>query len=116
MNISSGSTVNLQAPAPDATLGVPGMLMIGDTNMPLDTLFSIAANGVGSGIQGVIYLPKGDFSWQGTPIIAGGCTQMIAYRVFMNGNATFNNNNCNLSGGGVAGGAKPVGNVVTLVQ
>jgi hypothetical protein len=92
------------------------MLIIGDSNIPLDTRFNIGANGTGSGIQGVIYLPTGDFNWQGTPIISGGCTQMITYRAFMNGNATFSNSGCALSTGGSGGGAKPIGNVVTLVK
>jgi Flp pilus assembly protein TadG len=109
----AGATINLQAPAADATLGIPGMLILGDTNMPTSTNFTLSANGVG--ISGVIYLPDGNFTWGGGPIIAGGCTQMIAYRVTLEGDAIFNNSNCDLSGGG-GGGAKPIGNVVTLVK
>ena len=40
---------------------------------------------------------------------------MIAYRIILQGNATFNNSGCDLSGGG-GGGVKPIGNVVTLVK
>jgi Flp pilus assembly protein TadG len=121
MNIISGATVNLQAPTSGAT---QGMLIIGDSNIPIDTAFNYQANAAGTSCDntstictgGVIYVPTGDFTWQGGPILTGGCTQMIAYRLTMAGNATFNNSNCNLSGGGGGGGAKPIGNVVTLVQ
>jgi hypothetical protein len=41
---------------------------------------------------------------------------MIAYKLIMQGNATFNNSNCQLAGGGGGGGARPIGNVVTLVK
>ena len=42
---------------------------------------------------------------------------MIAYRITLQGNAAFKNSNCDLSGGaGGGGGAKPIGNVVTLVK
>jgi Flp pilus assembly protein TadG len=112
LNIQSGAMVDLQAPTSGAT---QGMLIIGDTNIPLDTAFNLQANAAGTGISGVIYIPTGDFTWGGGPILAGGCTQMIAYRVIMSGNAVFDNSNCDLSGGG-GGGAKPIGNVVTLVK
>jgi hypothetical protein len=96
----------LQAPAANATLGIPGMLILGDTNMPTSTNFTLWANGVGStGISGVIYLPDGNFTWGGGPILAGGCTQMIAYQLTLQGNAVFSNSDCDLSG-----------NVVTLVK
>ena len=101
-------------------LGIPGMLIIGDSTMPNSTKFTIWANGAGNpGIGGVIYLPNGNFNWGGGAIIAGGCTQMIAYSITLKGNAIFNNSNCDLSGGGGGGGggvAKPIGNVVTLVK
>jgi hypothetical protein len=124
MNISSTGNINLEAPAADATLGVPGMLILGDTNIPTDTAFNLQANGTATSctsggtncVGGVIYLPTADFTWQGGPILTGGCTQMIAYRVIMQGSAAFNNSGCNVSGGGGGGGAKPIGNVVTLVQ
>ena len=120
MQISSGAIVNLQAPADGATLGIPGMLIIGDSNIPTSTNFTIWANGAGSpGIGGVIYLPTGNFNWGGGAILAGGCTQMIAYTITLQGNAVFDNSNCDLSGGGGGGGggvAKPIGNVVTLVK
>ena len=118
MNISSGADINLTAPTTSGP--TEGMLIIGNSNIPTDTRFNLQANGTGSSctstncIGGVIYVPTADFTWGGGPILAGGCTQMIAYRVIMGGNAQFNNSNCNLAGGG--GGAKPIGNVVTLVR
>jgi hypothetical protein len=111
MNIQSGATIDLEAPTSGTT---QGMLIMGNSNIPFDTAFNLQAGAAGQGIKGVIYVPTGDFTWQGGPILAGGCTQMIAYRVTMAGNAVFNNSNCDLSGGG--GGAKPIGNVVTLVK
>jgi Flp pilus assembly protein TadG len=120
MNIQSGAVINLQAPAANATLGIPGMLILGSTNIPLDTAFNLQANATGTGIQGVVYLPTADLTWGGGPIVTGGCTQMITYRIIMSGNATFDNTNCNLSGGGGGGGggggAKIIGNIVTLVK
>jgi Flp pilus assembly protein TadG len=124
MNIQSGATIDLEAPTANATLGIPGMLILGDSNIPTDTAFNLQANGTATScttgssncVGGVIYLPTADFTWQGGPTLAGGCTQMIAYRITMAGNATFNNSNCNLFGGGGGGGAKPIGNVVTLVK
>jgi Flp pilus assembly protein TadG len=121
MNISSGATIDLEAP----TSGTyQGMLILSDSSIPTDTAFNLQANGTASSctsgssncVGGVIYLPTADFTWQGGPILTGGCTQMIAYRVIMQGNAAFNNSGCNVSGGGGGGGTKPIGNVVTLVQ
>jgi Flp pilus assembly protein TadG len=113
MNFQSGATIDLQAPTSGAT---QGMLIIGNSNIPLDTAFNLQANAAGVGFQGVIYLPTADMTWGGGPIVAGGCTQMIAYRLIMQGSAVFDNSNCNLSGSGGGGGAKPIGNVVTLVK
>jgi Flp pilus assembly protein TadG len=125
MSISSGADILLEAPTSGATLGVPGMMIIGNNNIPLDTKFNLQANGTGSCtnastsncIGGVIYLPTADFTWQGGPVLTGGCTQMIAYRLIMNGNAVFNNSNCQLGGGGGGGASRPpIGNRVTLVK
>jgi Flp pilus assembly protein TadG len=106
MNVQSGATINLQPPTSGANAG---MLIIGNSNIPLDTAFNLQANAAGTGIEGVIYLPTADFTWGGGPIIAGGCTQMIAYRVIMSGNAAFDNSNCQLGdtsggGGGIGSG------------
>ena len=112
VNIQSGATIDLVAPSSGST---QGMLIIGNSNIPFDTAFNLQSNAAGS-FSGVVYLPTADFTWGGGPILSGGCTQMISYRLIMSGNAQFNNSNCNLSGGGGGGGgAKPIGNVVTLV-
>jgi Flp pilus assembly protein TadG len=123
MDISSGANILLEPPTSGPYQGI---LIIGNSNIPLDTQFNLQANGSGTCtststsncIGGIIYLPTADFTWQGGPILTGGCTQMIAYRLIMNGNAQFSNSNCNFSGGGGGGGggAKPIGNVVTLVK
>ena len=117
MNIASGATADLEAPALTATLGVPGMLILGDTNMPTSSTFSLWANS-SSLISGVIYLPNGNFNWGGAPIATGGCTQMVAYTINLQGNATFSNTGCDLPGGGGtgSGGPKPIGSIVTLVR
>jgi Flp pilus assembly protein TadG len=113
MDIISGANIDLEAPTSGAT---QGMLIIANSNIPTDTVFNLWANGaLSTGISGVIYVPTGDFAWGGGPIQRGGCTQMIAYKLTLQGNATFSNANCNLSGGG-GGGVKPIGNVVTLVR
>jgi Flp pilus assembly protein TadG len=119
LNVSSTATFNLTAPAPDATLGIPGMLIIGDTNMPTTTEFDLWAHS-GSSMSGVVYVPNGNFGWGGAPILAGGCTQMIAFTLNLQGNATFDNAGCNFGpsagASGGPGGPKPIGSVVTLVR
>jgi Flp pilus assembly protein TadG len=117
MNIQSGATVDLRAPAANATLGIPGMLIIGATNMPTTTTFDLIANS-SSLISGVIYLPHGNFNWGGAPILSGGCTEMLAYTINLQGNAIFNNTGCQFptGGGGGGGGINPIGSVVTLVN
>jgi hypothetical protein len=115
LNVSATATFNLTAPAADATLGIPGMLIIGDTNMPTSTEFDLWASS-GSSMSGVVYVPNGNFGWGGAPILTGGCTQMIAFTINLQGNATFDNTACNFTGGGAgAGGIKPIGSAVTLV-
>jgi len=119
MDIHANAQMNLQAPAAGATLGIAGMLILGDNAMPTTTEFNFWSNSsttLGGGTSGVIYVPKGIFGWGGGPIVSGGCTQMIAYKVTLQGNAIFNNSGCDLSGGGGGGGVKPIGNVVTLVK
>jgi hypothetical protein len=121
MQVSSGATVDLQAPAANATLGIPNMLIIGASNVPTSTAFQLWANsGTSTGISGVIDVPTGNFTWGGGPILTGGCTQFIAYTLSLQGNATFDNNACNFGGGsgGSAGspGVLPLGSVVTLVD
>jgi hypothetical protein len=113
MNVQSGAIIHLEAPTSGAT---QGMLIIGNSNIPPDTAFNLQANALGTGIRGVIYLPTADFTWGGGPIMTGGCTQMIAYRITMSGNATFDNSGCDTQGGGGGGGGRPIGNIVTLVK
>jgi hypothetical protein len=114
MNFQSGATIDLTPPTSGSN---QGMLLIGNSNIPLDTAFNLQANAAGVGIQGVMYVPTADFTWGGGPIITGGCTQMIGYRVIMSGNATFDNSNCQT--GSSIGGSGPAGLFapeVTLVK
>jgi Flp pilus assembly protein TadG len=121
LDVSSQASVNLQAPTSGAN---QGMLIIGNSNIPTDTAFNLQAGGTATSctttncVGGVIYVPTGDFTWQGGPILQGGCTQLIAYRLTLQGNATFRNTQCDLSsgGGGGGGGPKVLGNIVTLVK
>lgn len=113
MDVSSGATVDLVAPTSGSTAG---MLIMADTTMPTSTVFDLWANGVGStGVGGVIYIPHANFLWGGGPILTGGCTQMIAYTISLQGNATFNNTGCDFTSGG-GPGINPIGSVVTLVE
>jgi Flp pilus assembly protein TadG len=120
LDISSQANVNLTAPTSGAT---QGLLIIGNTNIPTSTAFNLQAGGTATSctatncIGGLIYVPTGAFTWQGGPILSGGCTQMIAYTMALQGNAQFNNSACNVSSGGGGGGPlKPIGNIVTLVK
>ena len=60
MQISSGANVNLQAPTSGATRA---MLILGDSSIPLDTVFNLQGNATSSSctttncVGGVIYLP-----------------------------------------------------------
>jgi hypothetical protein len=115
MNFQSGANVVLEAPA-------SGNLIIGNSNIPLDTAFNLQANAGTTSctssncIGGLIYVPTGDFTFQGGPLLQGGCTQMIAYRVTLSGNATFQNGGCASSGGTspTAGNGQTV--VISLVK
>jgi Putative Flp pilus-assembly TadE/G-like len=119
MNITSGAIVDLEAPdsSPSGTPpGIPDMLILADPNIPSSVNFDLWANGTGStGISGVIYAPSANFVWGGGPILTGGCTQMIAYTISLQGNASFHNSGCDDLGGG-GNGVKPIGSVVTLVE
>jgi hypothetical protein len=120
LNITSGAIVDLQAPG-SSPLGTPpgitDMLVIGNSNIPSTVNFDLWANGVGStGISGVIEVPSANFNWGGGPILSGGCTQMIAYTITLQGNATFQNTGCNSVGTGGSSGIKPIGSIVTLVE
>ena len=93
----SNATVHLEAP----TLWCDqGMLIIGDSNIPTDTAFNLQANAVGQGFRGVIYVPTADFTWGGGPNYRGRMYADDCIQSPMQGNATFNNSNCDLSGGG----------------
>jgi hypothetical protein len=121
MNITSGAIVDLQAPGSSPTgspPGITGMLIIGDSHIPNSVNFDLWANGTGStGISGVIEVPSANFVWGGGPILSGGCTQMIAYTISLQGNATFQNSGCgDIGGGGGSSGFKPIGSIVTLVE
>ena len=120
LDISSQANVNLTAPTSGAN---QGLLIIGNTNIPTGTAFNLQAGGTATSctatncVGGLIYVPTGAFSWQGGPILSGGCTQMVAYTITLQGNAQFNNSACNVSSTGGGGGPlKPIGNIVTLVK
>jgi hypothetical protein len=56
MVVDSNATVNqLSAPTSGTTQGI---LIIGDSNIPLDTVFNLRANAAGVGVQGLVYVPK----------------------------------------------------------
>jgi hypothetical protein len=122
MNFQSGANVLLEAPTSGAN---QGMLIIGNSNIPADTAFNLQANATTTSctttncIGGIIYVPTGDLTFQGGPILSGGCTQMIAYRVIMSGNASFQNATCSSGGGSsptAAGPGPPQPVVITLVK
>jgi Flp pilus assembly protein TadG len=117
MDISSGANVLLEAPTSGAE---QGMLIIGNSNIPTTTAFNLQANGSATScstnncIGGIIYLPTANFTWQGGPILSGGCTQMIAYTLTLQGSATFTNGSCPSNGGGSPRAGGPPGQTVVI--
>lgn len=88
VSIGANSSVNLIAPT---TGTYAGILFYGDRNSPT-ILDESLGGGSSMTLQGVIYFPKGNLSFNGN---AGGtgnpCTQIVANSITMKGNSSFKN-------------------------
>lgn len=84
VEINGGAEVQLSAPTTGSTRGIA---MLRDGSM------SGIDMGGGSGlrINGAIYMPSSSITFRGTSQ-AGGCLQIVANRVFLGGNPTFEHN------------------------
>ena len=106
LNMSGGSTINLSAAttANDIYGAIPGIVFAGNSS----SASSFGGN-TGSTIAGVIYYPKGNMSFQGTPQFgSSGCLEVIAYAVTLQGNSTMASN-CGAYGASTFGDAGSLG-------
>ena len=115
MSVDSKSTVTLTAPTTGTT---EGFVMMGDSTMPIGTAFDTHSN-PNVTMDGTVYVPNGAFSWGGNPATGGNqatsgsnfCLQVIVNTITLFGNSAFSNAGCS-----AAGGQKPIGSIVTLVE
>lgn len=96
-SISGGSTVSITAPTSGP---LSGLAFFQDRNAPSSGSNSFSG-GTTQNITGAIYFPNQNVTFSGGTNTGGAiCTQLIAYTITFNGNATFNNN---CAGTGVQG-------------
>ena len=115
MSVDSKSSVTLTAPTTGTT---EGFVMMGDSTMPIGTAFDTHSN-PNVTLDGTVYVPNGAFSWGGNPatgeiqllVVATFVCKFIVNTVTLFGDSAFSNAGCSS-----AGGQKPIGSVVTLVQ
>ena len=109
MSVDSLSNVTLTAPTTGTTAG---FVMMGDSTMPLGTSFDTHSN-PNVTIDGTVYVPNGAFAWGGNPATGGSnfCLQFIVNTITLYGDSAFSSGGCSL-----AGGQKPIGSIVTLVD
>jgi hypothetical protein len=86
--------------------------MMGDSTMPLGTIFDTHSN-PNVTVDGTVYVPNGAFAWGGNPATGGSnfCLQFIVNTITLYGDSAFSSSGCSL-----AGGQKPIGSIVTLVD
>src|SRR5579875_289935 len=85
VTINGGATVSLTAPAAGAAAGVPGIALWIDRNAPLATDY--LNGGSNQNINGVIYMPSQQVSFNGGSSHATTCLQLIALSVTFSGNS-----------------------------
>lgn len=103
INVNGSATVNISAP----TSGdFKGLAIIQDPNAPAGNDNTVNGN-ASTSINGAIYFPNGDINYSGNTSTGGGCTRLIAYTVYLSGNAGFDNN-CSAYGYGSQTGSRPV--------
>ncbi len=109
MLVASNGSVSLTAPTSGSTAG---FVMMGDSTMPLGTSFDTHSN-PNVTLDGTVYVPNGAFAWGGNPATAGNnfCLQFIVNTITLYGDSAFSSGGCSL-----AGGQKPIGSTVTLVE
>jgi hypothetical protein len=85
VTINGGATVSLTAPAAGAAAGVPGIALWIDRNAPLATDY--LNGGSNQNINGVIYMPSQQVTFNGGSSQATTCLQLIALSVTFSGNS-----------------------------
>jgi len=104
----SGGSLNLKAP----TSGTYAGMALFQDRRALDSAGSNIVNGnSGSVVQGVMYFPGQELTYNGDGITTAVCTQFVARRVVFGGNNTTTNkfekgSNCGLLGLGTIGGGR----------
>ncbi|WP_146030183.1 TadE/TadG family type IV pilus assembly protein [Methylocella silvestris] len=88
LSFSNGATVNLSAPTSGATAGIA---VFGDRNAPASN-FNTVTGGTALTVNGAIYLPTQQVSFQNGSGNASACTQLIAATITLTGGSQFQNN------------------------
>jgi hypothetical protein len=85
-SIAGGATVNITAPSSGA---LRGLAFFQDRNAPTSGSDSFTG-GATQNVTGAIYFPNQNLTFAGGTTTGAKCTQLIAYTLTFNGNATFN--------------------------
>lgn len=92
VQISSGTTVTLQAPNSGT---FSGLLLIQDPVNP-PSVTSVLQGGGNMNLTGLLYLPNTTVGFHGNP--SASCTVLITQQVAINGNSTFTTSGCKKAG------------------
>ncbi|MBL1255386.1 MULTISPECIES: TadE/TadG family type IV pilus assembly protein [Methylocystis] len=95
--INGGAQVDLEAPLPGATAGVPGVVIYGDRSMATGTPFKLNG-GSSQTFKGVVYLPEASVSFNGGAATSSGCMQLIADTVTFTGDSNIDISGCGAFG------------------
>lgn len=89
-----GGTLNMTAPSTGCTVGssscYDGMLFYQSRSATLDNTIKINGNS-GSTIQGALYFPRADLTFNGTSGMNANCMQVVSKDVFFKGNSSVTN-------------------------
>jgi hypothetical protein len=110
VNISNGVTVKITAPAANAALGIPGILMAGTTSSAFNF-----GGGASVAMSGVLYFPNAALTVSGgVSYGATSCLELIASTVTITGGASVGGNCATF--GATSFSATPSQTTVALVQ
>lgn len=91
--INGGAQVDLEAPLPGATAGIPGVVMYGDRAMATGTQFKLNG-GSSQTFKGAVYLPEAALLFNGGATTSSGCMQLIADTVTFTGDSNIDITGC----------------------
>ena len=122
VNIDGTADVQLTAPKPGDSTGMPPFAFYQDPNTPTGSVVNTFNGDSVVDIQGALYFPKQVVKMTGNTNTGTGtskCTQIVAYQVKFSGNAGYTSDAANCSTVGiksVSGGGGGGGNGVALVE